>query len=95
MSRNILDAFQQQLSGCRMADIAETEDADHTFALVDHRQPANLQLFHVPHRLGEVLVLTATMDLRIDHIARRSAARIEVVLCQSFAQSRSVTIPTK
>jgi hypothetical protein len=38
MSRNILDAFQQQLSGCRMADIAETEDADHAFALVDHRQ---------------------------------------------------------
>jgi len=38
MSRNILDAFQQQLGGCRMADIAETEDADHAFALVDHRQ---------------------------------------------------------
>jgi hypothetical protein len=37
MGRNTLDAFRQQIGGRRMADIAETEDADHPFALVDNR----------------------------------------------------------
>ena len=44
MGRNALDAFGQQITGRRMADIAQTEDADHPLALVDHRQPADLEL---------------------------------------------------
>ena len=40
MGRNALDAFGQQIAGRRMADVAQTEDADHPLALVDHRQPA-------------------------------------------------------
>jgi hypothetical protein len=78
MGRNALDAFRQQIDGRRMADIAETEDACHPFALVDHRQSADLQSLHVPHRLGEILVLTATMNFRGHHIARRRAAGIKV-----------------
>jgi len=31
------------------------------FVLVDRRQPPNLELLHVPYRLGDVIVLTATM----------------------------------
>ena len=53
-----------------MADIAETEDAYHPFVLADDRQPANFQLFHASHRLGEVIVFTATMDFCGYHIAR-------------------------
>ena len=37
MGRNTLDAFREQIGCCRMADIAETEDADHPFTLVDYR----------------------------------------------------------
>jgi rhodanese-related sulfurtransferase len=54
-----------------MADVAQTEDADHPVALVDHRQPADLQRLHVPPRLGEVIVFSATMDACGHHIARR------------------------
>src|SRR6516225_11126166 len=61
MGRNTLDAFHQQIGGRRVTDIAKSKDADHPFALVDHRQPADLQLVHVPYRLGEVIVITATM----------------------------------
>src|SRR5258708_29130470 len=50
MGRNALDAFGQQITGRRMADVAQTEDADHPLALVDHWQPADLQCLHVPHR---------------------------------------------
>src|SRR5215469_2585701 len=85
MGRNAFDPFREQIGGPRMADIAETEDAYHPLVLADDWQPANLQLFHVPHGLGEVIVFTATMDFRGHHIPRRSIARIEVVLCQSFA----------
>ena len=64
MGRNALDPFREQIGGPRMANIAETEDAYHPLVLADDRQPANLQLFHVPHRFGEVIVLTATMTDR-------------------------------
>ena len=40
MGRNALDALGQQITGCRMADVTQTDDADHPLALVDHRQPA-------------------------------------------------------
>ena len=74
MGRNTLDAFHQQIGGRRVTDIAKTEDADHPFALVDHRQPADPQLVHVPYRLGKVIVITATMDFRGHHITSRYGA---------------------
>jgi hypothetical protein len=55
-----------------MADIPETEDSYHPFVLVDDRQPANVQLFHVPHRLGEVIVITATMDFCLRRVTSGS-----------------------
>ncbi len=63
-----------------MAEVAQTKDADHPLALVDHRQPADLERLHVPYRLGEVVVLPAAMDARGHHIARRRAAGIEAIL---------------
>ena len=51
MGRNALDALGQQITGRRMADVTQTDDADHPLALVDHWQPAELQLLHVMHRL--------------------------------------------
>ena len=62
MGRNALGPFEQQSTGRRMADITQTEDANHPLALVDHEQPADLQLLHVLHRLGKVIVITAAMD---------------------------------
>src|ERR1700716_1605133 len=93
MGRNALDAFGQQITGRRMADVAQTEDADHPLALVDYDywQPADLQCLHVPHRLGEVIVLPAAMDAWGHHIACRRAASIEAVLCQPFAENVSVS----
>ena len=66
---NALYAFGQQITGCPSADIAQTEDANHPLALVNHRQPADLQRLHVPHRLGEVVILAAAMDARGHYIA--------------------------
>src|SRR5262249_54909457 len=59
-----------------MADIAKTENTYHSFVLIDDWQPTNLQLFHVPHCLGEIIVLAAAVDFVSHHITRRSAARI-------------------
>jgi hypothetical protein len=42
--------------------VAQTKNADHPLAFVDHRQSADLQLLHVPHCLGEVIVIPAAMD---------------------------------
>jgi len=42
MGRNALDALGQQITGRRMADVTQTDDADHPLALVHHRQPAEL-----------------------------------------------------
>src|SRR6266702_927192 len=53
VGRNVFDPLRYQITGRRMADVAQTEDADHPLALVDHRQSADLQPFHVLHRLGE------------------------------------------
>src|SRR5262249_42326432 len=90
MGRNGLHAFGQQFTGCPFANVAQTEDADHSLALVNHRQPADLQRLHVPHRLGEVVILAAAMDARGHHIARRRTASIETVLRQSFADDVAV-----
>src|SRR3984893_10454080 len=73
-----------------MADIAQTEDTNHPLALIDHRQSADLQLLHVLHGLGEVVVITAAMDAWCHHITRRRAVGIEVVLRQTFADDVSV-----
>ena len=74
-----------------MADIAQTEDTNHPLALIDHRQSADLQLLHVLHGLGEVVVITAAMDAWCHHITRRHAVGIEVVLRQTFADDVSVS----
>jgi hypothetical protein len=71
MVRNALDAFGQQFTRRRVADVTQTEDAHHSFALVDHRQPADPQRLHVPHRLGQVIVFPAAMYVRGHDIARR------------------------
>jgi hypothetical protein len=78
-----------------MADITKTEDSNHPFALVDDRQPADLQFFHVPYCLGEIIVLTATMDICGHHITCHSAACIEVLLDSSKEHpNRSSTGPS-
>ena len=90
MGRNALYAFGQQITRYPFADIAQTEDANHPLALVNHRQPADLQRLHVPHRLGEVVILAAAMDARGHYIARRRTTGIETVLryCLSFMSAR-------
>src|SRR6266850_963404 len=88
--RNALGALGQQITGRRMADVAQTDHADNPLALVDHRQPAELQLLHVMYRLCEVIVLPATMDAFGHHIARRRAASIEVVARKPFADDIAV-----
>src|ERR1700694_655194 len=91
MGRNPPDALGQQIiTGRRMADVTQTDDADHPLALVHHRQPAELQLLHVMHRLGEGIVLPATMDAFGHHIARHRAASIEAVARQPFADDVAV-----
>src|ERR1700680_1132024 len=90
MGRNALDALGQQIAGRRMAHVTQTDDADHPLALVHHRQPAELQLLHVMHRLCEVIVLPATMDAFGHHIARLRAASIEVVARKPFADDIAV-----
>jgi hypothetical protein len=74
MGRNAFGPFGQQSTGRRMADVAQSEDADHSLALVDYRQSADLKRLHVLHRLGEVVVITAAMDAWGHHIARCRAA---------------------
>src|ERR1700721_614428 len=86
MGRNALDALGQQITGRKMADVPETDDPDHPLALVDHRQPAELQLLHVMHRLCEVIVLPAAMDAFCHHIARHRSASVEVVARKPFAE---------
>src|SRR5712671_7075604 len=90
MGRKALDALGQQITGRRMADVTQTDDADHPLALVDYRQPAKLQLLHVKHRLCEVIVLPATMDAFGHHIPRHRAASIEVVARKPFADDVAV-----
>src|SRR6266404_3016735 len=90
MGRNALDALGQQITGRRMADVTQTDDADHPLALVDHWQPAELQLLHVMHRLCEIIVLPAAMDAFGHHIARPRAASIEVVARKPFADDVAV-----
>ena len=51
-----------RLSGPGASDVVPAEDANHPLIFVDHRQPADLQLFHVRGRLLEVIILSAAMD---------------------------------
>src|ERR1700686_369363 len=91
MGRNAPDALGQQIvTGRRMADVTQTDDPAHPLSLVHHRQPAELQLLHVMHRLCEVIVLPATMDAFGHHIARHRAASIEVVARKPFADDVAV-----
>jgi hypothetical protein len=48
------------------------------------------QLLHAMHRLCKVIVLPAAMDAFGHHIARRRAARIEVVAREPFADDVAV-----
>src|SRR5262249_8530427 len=90
VSRDSLDAFGHQVPRRRMADVAKRNDADHPLALVDDRQPADFQLLHVLHSLGEIIVLRAAMDAFAHDIACRRAARIEAVLRQSITDNVAV-----
>src|SRR5215472_8434046 len=90
MSRNAPDTFGQHVGRCSLADIAETEHADHALILVDDRQPADLELFHVLHRLGKFVVLSATMDSRSHHVTRRRAACIKFFFKQKTAYEIAV-----
>lgn len=62
MRGNAPDAFSQHVLGCKFADVAQSEDANHPFALGDDRQSADLQCLHVADGLFEILVFPATMD---------------------------------
>ena len=62
LSASRQERFIPYLSGPGAGHVVPTEDANHPLVLVDHRQPADLQLFHVPGRLGELIVLSAAMD---------------------------------
>src|SRR5262252_8826718 len=64
-----LDATGHELTVCELADIAKADHADHPLALVDDRQPPDLQLLHVMHRLGQVVIVTAAVDTRRHHLA--------------------------
>src|SRR5262249_46922830 len=77
-----------------MTEITQTEDANHPLTFVDYRQPADLQLLHVPNSFGEIIILPAAMNAWRHDVTRGGALRIEVVLGQPFAMmSRSVTMP--
>src|SRR6185436_1016889 len=73
-----------------MADVAQADHADHPPALVDHRQPADLQRLHVMHRLGKVIILPAAMDAVGHHVARLGAAGIETVAGKPFADDVAI-----
>ena len=90
MGRNALGPFGQNSAGRRMADIAQTEYADHPLALVDHRQSADIQFLHMLHGFSEVVIITAAMDAWRHDIKRRRAVGIEVVLRHTFADDVSV-----
>ena len=90
MGRHALDVFGQQITRRQAADVAKTKDANHPLALVDHWQPTNLQLFHVPHRLGEVIIIAAAMDAWSHHIACCRAVRIKAFLRQPLTYDIAV-----
>ena len=50
MGRYALHASRNEISGGKMADVTQADHADHPPALVDNRQPADLQRLHVMHR---------------------------------------------
>jgi hypothetical protein len=76
-----------------MAEVAQTQNADHPFALIDHRQSAHLKLLHVPHCFSEVIIIPTAMDARRHHIARRRAAGLEAILRQAYANDVAVCPP--
>src|SRR5580704_17884562 len=90
LEKNKPDAFGKKITGRRIADVAQTEDANHPLALVDHWQPADLQRLHVPYRLSEIIVIPTAMNAWGHHLARRRATGIEVVLRQPFADDVAV-----
>src|SRR3990172_8677524 len=71
----------------RAADVAEAEHADHSLALVDHRQSPDLQLLHVLNSLGEIVVLPAAMNAGGHDIACCRVACIEAVAGQTAADN--------
>ena len=50
MVRYALHASRNEISGGKMADVTQAVHADPPPALVDNRQPADLQRLHVMHR---------------------------------------------
>jgi hypothetical protein len=90
MRCNAFHAFGEQVAGGPLAAVATAEDPDHPLAFVDHGQSADLQRLLVPYRLGEVILIAATMDAWCHHLARRGAAGIKVFLRQPFAYDVAV-----
>src|SRR6266852_1797145 len=91
MGRDTPYGFGQQFTGRRSTEVTQTEYADHSFVLVYNWQSADLNCLHVTHRLGEIIVLAATMNAGGHHIARSSAKGIETVLRQTFANDVTVS----
>ena len=82
------------LSGPGASDVVPAEDANHPLIFVDHRQPADPQLFHVRGRLVEVIIPPAAMDACDHYIARRRAADSKPSFVNPLqTMSRSVTMP--
>src|ERR1700760_1967639 len=91
MGRNAFDAFGDQITRRRTADVAKSKHADHPLILVDHWQSADLQSLHVAHSLVEIIVLPAAMNTRSHYVARRSAAGIKAIQCQPFTDNIAVS----
>jgi hypothetical protein len=76
---------QQSSVRARTGNVPLSEDAGHPLILVNHWQAANLQVFHVPCCLTEIIVLPTAMDAFRHHIARRHTTCIEAFLDHAFA----------
>ena len=70
MSGDALDVLRQQIVWREVADIAQRKHPDHPLAFIDHRQSADFKRLHVPHRLGEIVILAAAMDAWRHHVSR-------------------------
>ncbi len=90
MSRHALHALGQEISTGKVAHIPQTDHADHPFVLVDHRQPADLQRFHVMHRFRQIVVFLAAVDAFGHHVPRHSARGVEALARKTFADEVAI-----
>src|SRR5262245_58941908 len=90
MRRHALDILRGELDGGGLADIAETDHAYHPLALVDDRQPADLQGLHMVDRFREFIVVTAAVDALGHYIARGHLGGVEVAAREALADDVAV-----